>query len=153
MKIDTRKRLVASLFKISKKRVKFDSSRLDEIKESITKRDLRSLIKDKAIKIKPKRGVSRVRARIHAKQKKKGRRKGIGTRKGKRTARLPKKSAWIIKIRVQRNFLGELKERGYLTSRNYRNLYKMAKSGTFRNKKHIQLYINENDLIKKNGKK
>tara|TARA_Y100000310_G_C20671837_1_gene810727 strand:+ start:1528 stop:1992 length:465 start_codon:yes stop_codon:yes gene_type:complete len=154
MRIGARKRLVASLSNASKKRVKFDTSRLEEIKESITKRDLRSLIKDKAIKIKPKRGVSRVRARLHDEQKRKGRRKGSGSRKGTRTARLPRKDAWVTKIRVQRKFLMELRSKGYLTPNTYRNLYKMAKGGTFRSKRHIQLYIKDNNMaVQKDGKK
>ncbi len=153
MKLDSRKRIIASMYKIGKKRVTFDPSRLEEIKESITKRDLRSLIKDDAIKISPKRGVSRVRARKRAEQKRKGRQQGVGSRKGKRTARLPRKRAWMTRIRVQRAFLKLLKEKGHLNPHNYRNLYKMAKSGSFRSKRHIQQYISENKLAtEKNGK-
>tara|TARA_Y100000310_G_scaffold345598_1_gene467059 strand:- start:6848 stop:7309 length:462 start_codon:yes stop_codon:yes gene_type:complete len=153
MKLDTRKRTLASLFKISKKRIRFDTSRLEEIKEAITKRDLRSLVKDKAITISPERGVSRVRARKRAAQKRKGRQQGTGSRKGRKTARLGRKEAWMIKIRVQREFLKELKKKSYLSASDYRNLYKMAKGGTFRSKRHIQLYIKENNLVKKHGKK
>lgn len=153
MKLNSRKEIIARLKKISRKRVSFDTNRLDEIKEAITKRDLRSLIKDDAIKISPKRGVSRVRARKHEAQKRKGRRKGIGVRKGTKTARLARKSAWMIKIRVQRRFLKELKDKDYLGAKNYRKLYKMAKGGSFRSKRHIQLYVKENELIEKNGKR
>ena len=50
MNLKSKKRIAAKILKCSPKRVKLDPSRDDEIKESVTKADLRSLIKDKAIK-------------------------------------------------------------------------------------------------------
>ena len=87
MQLDTKKRLAAQILKCSKNRIWFDVDRLEDIKEAITKADIRSLIADKAVKEKPVKGVSRTRARKTALQKRKGRRKGIGSRKGKKTAR------------------------------------------------------------------
>ena len=55
----TRKRLAADIMKCSRKRVWFDSSRLDDIKEAITKFDIRQLITEKAIKEKRKKGKDR----------------------------------------------------------------------------------------------
>ena len=85
-------------------------------------------------------------------QKRKGRRKGIGSRKGKFTARLKPKKTWMSKIRVQRDFLKELKLKKLINNQNYRNLYLKAKGGFFRNKRHLKTYVNERGLIE-NGKK
>ncbi len=149
MKLKSQKRLAAQITNSSKKRVKLDYTKLDEIKESITKADIRGLIKDGVIKVKQKKGISRVRAKKKQNQRRKGRRKGPGRVKSKINARIKKKKRWINKIRPQRKFLKQLKDKGILNNRTYRSLYLKAKGGFFRNKRHIKLYINEHDLIKK----
>jgi len=153
MKLKTQKRLAASLLKCSKKRIVFDSERLDEIKESITKKDINNLIKDKCIKKKQAKGVSRVRANKIKRQKAKGRRKGPGSKKGKHGARLPKKQAWMNKVRVQRQFIKELKDKKIIASKSHQILYSKIGGGFFRSRKHIKIYMKENDLIKENGKR
>lgn len=147
--LKTQKRLAAQILKCSPKRVWFDPNRLDEIKEGITKFDIRNLVKDNAIKEKPVRATSRSGARRRILQKRKGRRKGSGSRKGKRTARLPKKKGWMNKIRLMRRFLKELRDKGLITKRDYRALYLKAKGGFFRSKRHIKLYIEEQGMFKK----
>ncbi len=143
------KRLAAKLVKKSPKKVKLDPNRLDEIKEAITKVDIKALIKDGAIKILQDKGVSRARARKNKKQKVRGRKKGHGSRKGKANARLGDKKKWMNKIRLQRAFLKELKQKSKLTPEVYKNLYRKAKGGFFRSKRHIKLYITEHKLVKK----
>ena len=147
MKLKIQKRLAGSVFGCSEKRVRFDTERLDEIKESITKADIKSLIMDKAIYCVQKKGVSKVRARKIKKQKSKGQMKGPGSKKGNKTSRLPRKTAWMNKIRAQRVLLKNLKENNIVTNEVYRILYKKAHGGFFRNKRHIKLYIEENKLI------
>jgi len=149
MKLNLQKKLAAALLKCGKKKIVFDVSRLDDIKEAITKIDIRSLISEGAIKKKPSNATSKVRARKIALQKRKGRRKGLGKRKGKKTARLPKKEAWINRIRTQRAFLKELKEKKIITSLVYQQLYMKSKGGFFRSKRHIKLYIEEHKLSSK----
>ncbi len=150
MNLKTQKRLAANLLKCSRKRIVFDNERLDEIKESITKKDIKSLIKDKAIKKKQSKGVSRARANKIKKQKSKGRRKGPGSKKGKHGARLPKKQAWMKKVRVQRKFVRELKDKKIITPKSHQLLYSKINGGFFRSRKHIKLYIKEHDMaIKK----
>lgn len=141
------RRLAAKVMKTSPKKVWFDPERLDEIKEGITKFDIRGLIKDKAIKRKKLHSASRSGARRRLVQKRKGRQKG--PRKGKRTARLPKKKAWMNKIRLMRKFLKELKDKSIISVRDYRILYLKAKGGFFRSKRHIKLYIEEQGMVKK----
>ena len=143
MKLDNQKRLAAHILKCSKKRIRFDESRLEEIKEAITKIDINGLIKDHAIRKLPKKGVSRVRARKKLVQRRKGKQKGPGSRKGSIKARLPKKKAWMYRVRAQREFLGVLKEKKILDNNLYRELYLKTKGGFFRSKRHIKLYLEE----------
>ena len=147
MDLKTQKRLAAKILKIGKNRVWFDPDRLQEIKEAITKADLKALVRTLAIQAKPKKGISRFRTRKLLLQKRKGRRKGKGTRKGSRTARLPAKRSWINKIRVQRKFLKLLKSKKFINSKIYSKLYLMAKGNYFRSKRHIKLYLEEAQLI------
>lgn len=153
MKLAVQKRLAASVVKCSPKHVSFDTDRLSDIKEAITRADIKSLIKTGAIKVRKIRGISRSRIRHRIMQKKKGRRAGFGSRKGTPYSRLPKKSRWIRKIRTQRRMLKMLKEGKELNKRNYRLLYRKAKGGVFRDKHHLQLYIDEHKLREKNENK
>ena len=148
MKVKLQKKLAASVSRKSPKKVFLDPSRLPDIRDSITREDIRELIKERIVKIKRSRGVSRGRKRHVSKQKIKGRRKGHGSRKGTKNARLPDKRKWINKIRLQRKFLKDLKVKGKLTTHDFRMLYLKSKGDFFRNKRHIKLYINENGLIK-----
>jgi large subunit ribosomal protein L19e len=144
MKLKLQKRLAAQILKVSKKRIKFDTEQLEEIKGAITNADVRGLINDGIIwKIKDK-GISRARV-------KKGKR-GAGSRKGKQTARLPKKVFWMNQIRAQRKFMNELRENEVITKKTYRNIYGKAKGGFFRSRRHIKIYLDENNLFIKRTK-
>ncbi|MCK5107243.1 MAG: 50S ribosomal protein L19e [Nanoarchaeota archaeon] len=143
MKLNTQKRIAADVLGCSANRVTLDEERLDEIKEAITKTDIRSLIKDKAIKMKPIAGTSKSRTRHVKNQKKKGLRSGYGKRKGKATARLPKKIKWMAKIRTQRKFIKELKEKGIVETKEYSELRLKSKGGFFRSKRHIKIFLNK----------
>lgn len=149
MDLSVQRRLSAQIMKCGLDRVEFDPERADEIKESITKFDLRQLIKQGAIIKKQKKGVSRVRARKRAIQKKKHRRQGLGRRKGTKNARASEKTAWINKIRTQRTLLKSLRDNDKVTTQTYHNLYAKAKGGFFRSKRHLQFYIKEHNLLKK----
>jgi len=149
MKLKIQKRLSGIILKCSQKRIVFDPERLDEIKEAITKADIRGLIKDGAIFSKPKKGISKFRARKIKRQKRKERQKGHGSRKGKKNARLSKKNFWMDRIRAQRDLLRRIKEKGLITNKTHKLLYAKAKGGFFRSVRHIKLYLEEHNLIKK----
>ncbi len=152
MTLKSQKRIAAQILKAGVTRIWFDPNRLSEIKEAITKADIRSLIKDLAIQKKPSKSISSGRAKKIRVQKAKGRRKGLGSRKGTKNARRPSKRSWIINIRNQRMLLAILKQKGLITPRTFNDLYRKSKGGFFRSKRHIKLYLKENKLIKeKNG--
>jgi len=149
MKLKTQKRIAADVLKSGLGRIKFDNTRLNEIKEAITKSDIRRLIGMGAISLKQKHGISSFRANKIRLQKRKGKRKGPGSRKGTRHARLGRKRRWIQKVRVQRKFLRMLKEKKLISTKTHLEIYKMIKGNVFRSKRHMKLYLGENKLFKK----
>lgn len=149
MNLRNQKRISAKILGVGKNRVWFDSERLQDIKEAITKADLVSLIKQHAIKSKPKTGHSQGRTRHTKLQKRKGRQKERGSRKGKKGARLPQKRNWINKIRQQRALLKRLKTSEMVTLETYHDMYRKTNGGFFRSVRHIKGYLNDHGLIKK----
>lgn len=148
MQLKIQKRLAARILKASQNDIWLDSGRLDEIKEAITKVDIKSLIKDKAIKPKKRKGISRYRIRRKKEQKSKGRRSGPGSIKGGKHARLSKKTGWINHIRLQRMFLRNLRNKNIIDKSSYRSLYMKSKGGFFRSKRHIKVYMQEHKIGK-----
>ncbi|MBW2976675.1 50S ribosomal protein L19e [Candidatus Woesearchaeota archaeon] len=148
MKLTIQKRLAAQILKSSENAIWLDPNRLEEIKEAITKADIKSLIKDDAIKARRKRGISRYRARKRKKQKGKGRRRGRGSVKGGKQARLREKTRWINRSRLQRAFLQNLRDKGIINKSSYRMLYRKSKGGIFRSVRHIKIYMKEHGIGK-----
>lgn len=158
MDLHAQKKLAASMLGISKKRVKLDLDRLEAIgltvenlKEAITKKDIKNFIGNKVIKILPVKGTSNVRARKKHLQKRKGKQRGFGSRKGKKTARNPRKKEWVKDVRKQRAFIKMLRNKSIIDKKAYNNLYMKVKGGFFRNKNHVKIYIKEHGLVR-NGK-
>ncbi|MFW5746561.1 MAG: 50S ribosomal protein L19e [Nanoarchaeota archaeon] len=147
MQLTVQRRLASEILKCSPKRVQFDEAQLEIIKESITKADVRALIDSGAIVEKPVKGVSRGRARKSQSQRAKGRQRGQGTRKGTANARESQKDKWLRRVRLQRAFIKELREKELISVQTYRSLYQKVKGGFFRNKRHIKLYLGERKLI------
>ena len=148
MRLKSQKRLAANVLKVGENRIVFDKERLDDIKEAITKADIRELIRENVIIAKKVRGNSRARARKRLKQYRKGRRRGEGSRKGKSGARLPRKKRWVNRVRSQRSLLQLLKEKNVISSNDFRNVYNKINGGFFRSKRHIKLYLEESGIIK-----
>lgn len=147
MRLTSQRRIAAQVMKCGQGRVWLDQNRLPEIKQAITKGDIRHLINDHAIQKRPIVSISHGRLRKHLIQKRKGRQKGMGSRKGKKTARLNQKEDWTHRIRTQRAFLKVLRDNELVKKDIYHMLYKKAKGGFFRSKRHIKLYLEENKLI------
>jgi len=146
--LDVQRRLAAQILKCGKNRIRFDTDRLDDIKEAITKADLRLLISNGAISKKRLLNTSKFWIRKRNKQKSYNRRKGFGSRKGKKTARLKSKRSWINKIRLQRRFIKSLRDKDIITQIAFHELYMKSKGGFFRSLRHLQLYTKERELIK-----
>ncbi len=139
MKVNLQKRLAAKILKVGEKKIWIDPSKLKEVADAITKEDIRELIERGIIRKKTEIGQCRKKARILHEKRKKGRRRGPGRRKGKKTARTGKKEMWINKVRAQRKFLKKLK--GKISTSIYRKLYRMIKGGFFRDIAHLKLHL------------
>lgn len=141
------RRLASQILKCSPSKVRFDEESLDEIKESITKVDVKGLIGRGIITKANTSEQSRVRARKTLAQKKKGLQKGKGSRKGTANARSNKRDEWINKIRKQREILKGLKSKSLITTTTHRMLANKAKGGYFRSARHLKTYMKENNLF------
>lgn len=146
--MNVQKRLAAQVMKCSPHNVVFDTENLEDIEEAITKEDIRELVRKGIITKRPLKNTSRYHARKIRIQKSKGRRKGYGSRKGKNTTRTSPKLAWMNKVRLQRGLLKNLKAKGLLNSKVFRELYLKSKGGFFRSKRHMMLYIREKIIAK-----
>lgn len=144
----TQRRLAADILDISPKHIKFDPEHLDEIEDAISRQDIRDLVEQGIISKKHRDHQSRSKARHKKKQKSKGRRRGKGSIKSGQNARKPRKRKWINKIRAQRKLLKQLKENDRIENKTYRDLYRKAKGGYFRSRRHIKLHLEQNELFK-----
>jgi large subunit ribosomal protein L19e len=149
MRLTNQKKLAGKILGCASDRIWINPERVADVKEAVTREDVKALISDGLISKKQKTGQSRVRARIRLVQRRKGRLKGTGSRKGKKTAREGKKIKWINKIRVQRALLKKLRENSRVEVSTYRNLVLRAKGGFFRSRRHIKHFIEERGLINK----
>ncbi len=149
MDLKFQKRLAAKTLGVGIGRIHFNTSRYEDIKEAITKADIRSLAKQGAISAAQISFPSRHRARARAAQQKKGRQRGQAAKRGRKNARNPEKRAWINKIRSIRKMLNNLKENKKIDNKTYRNLYMKAKGGFFRDRSHLTFYIESSKMVKK----
>lgn len=149
MMLTIQRRLAADVLNCAPKDVRFEEERLKDIKEAITKVDIRSLIKQGFIGKVKKSEASRARARVKHTQKVAGKQKGHGSRKGTKKARGADKTEWMNKVRSQRDLIKELREKTLIAPKTFRELYSKVKGGFFRNKRHIKLYISERDLLQR----
>lgn len=142
------RRMAASILKCGENRVWTDSDRTDEIAKAVTRGDIKILIGGGAIKSRQIQGVSRGRKKFRRKQKEKGRRKGHGSRKGAKYARLPRKERWIKTIRPIRTYLRQLRDDKSIEKSVYRRYYRKAKGGEFRSKHHLKTHLISDGILK-----
>ncbi len=130
MNLEKKKNLAARTLNVGRGRIFFNSARLDEIKEAITKQDIRDLAKDGAIVVKEVKGRKQKYSR------KTRRRAGSIKKKQKNSKR-----EYVILTRKLRRYLGEIRES--LTKEKYRMLRKEIKAKTFRNKTYLKDRISQ----------
>jgi large subunit ribosomal protein L19e len=138
--------MASESLKIGKTRVWIDPERVEDVGEAVTREEIRKLIHEGVIKATPKRGISRGRTRTLHMKRKKGRRKGMGSRRGKKTARMSRKEAWKNRIRAIRSYIKGLRDHRVIPKKSYRRLYLLAKGGIFRDVNQVEQYIKTNKL-------
>ncbi len=149
MSLKSQRQMASKILKVGENRVWIDPARIDDVETAISREDIRRLIREKAIKKIPEKGISRARARlIHAK-KVDGKRRGQGTRSGKKGARTPSKEVWIRRIRAQRRKIHQLRDKHVINESIHRQLYIKAKSGSFHSVKDLERYIESHLLRRK----
>ncbi len=145
--LSLQKRLAAEVLGVGESRIWIDPEEIDRVMDAITREEIKRLIHDGVIKVKPVHGNSRARWRIRHEQRKKGRRRGHGRRKGDKTARHDDKEDWMNRIRKMRRFLRYLRDHNVIDRRTYRRLYRLAKGGVFKNLSSLKHYLKEHGIV------
>ena len=142
------RRVAATILKCGENRIWMDPDRIDEVAKAVTRSDIRILVNGGVIKSKKSQGISSGRKKLRQKQKEKGRRKGHGSRKGAKYARLSRKERWINTIRPLRRYLRDLRDNNSIDRSAYRKYYRKAKGGEFRSKHHLETHLKSDGIIK-----
>lgn len=122
MNLRKKKQLAKKILGVGEDRIVFVKPRLDEIKEVITKQDIRDLIKEGAIIVKDKKGRKTVQKRK--------RKRGTGKVKMKVNRR---KQDYVILTRKLRKHVHSLKVRGEISKEDYYEIRKKIRNSDFRN--------------------
>ncbi len=142
------KKIAAEILGVGESRVRISPEALDRLEEVTTKADVRALIKEGLIYAEYARGISRGRWRELHDKRRRGRRRGVGSRRGSKYARLDPKEVWKGRIRAMRRYLGSLKMMGLIDSRTWRELYLQVKGGRFDSVASLRAYLVSNNIIK-----
>jgi len=119
--LTNQRRLASRILKVGKNRVWINPDKIEDVESAITREEVRKLVHEKTIAASPIKGVSRGRAKVIQAKKRRGRRKGPGSKSGTPRAVISKKEAWMTKIRSLRRKLRELKANRTITEGTYRD--------------------------------
>lgn len=128
--LENKKKLAAKVFNVGKNKIIFDELHINEIKEAITKQDMRDLYTEGMIRIREYRG--------RMQKEKRTTRRGPG--KIKRKIKI-KKSGYVILTRKLRRYLKELKKQNKITNQKFYELRKKIKARAFKDKNHLKDHI------------
>jgi large subunit ribosomal protein L19e len=134
------------VLKVGQNRIWIDPNRIDDVAMAIRRDDIRRLVHEGAIRRVQAKGVSRARAKLLHLKRKRGLRRGYGSREGSRYAGLSSKERWMIRIRAIRRHLKKLRARRVIKPRDYRRLYRLAKGGIFDSIRRVDYYIKEHKM-------
>ena len=130
MNLRKKKSLAIRTLKVGKERIVFLQSRLDEIKEAITKQDIRDLQKEGAILVKEIKGRKKI--------KRKSKKRGPGKIKKKVNKR---KQEYVIMTRKLRRYVAEMKKQGKLSPEEIKDIRNKIRNRIFKSKAHLKTYI------------
>ena len=141
--LSNQRRLAAEILGVGVSRIWIDPERIEDVAEAITREEIRGFIHDGVIKVLPVKSNSRGRWRVLHQKRKAGRRRGMGSRKGGKKARAPKKELWMGRIRKMRRYLKWLRDHGKIDTRTYRKYYRMAKGGMFKSLSSLRSHLEQ----------
>ena len=130
MNVKGKKELASRTLKIGKERIVYVRARSEEIKEAITKEDIKKIEAIGAIKINTIKGrktnVSRKNRR--------------GTGKIKKTVN-KRKQEYVAMTRKLREYVASRKDQGILSSEEVKEIRKRIRNRAFKSKANLKLYI------------
>ncbi|MDD5193885.1 MAG: 50S ribosomal protein L19e [Candidatus Nanoarchaeia archaeon] len=142
MNLKTKKQLAAKTLEVGKNRLVFNQESLSDIKEAITKQDIKTLYDEGIISIKPVKG----RKRIEKRKTKRG--------PGKIKFKINKRKQEYVKLtRKLRKYLKELKIRGEVDRELYYNLRTKIKMRDFKSRAQFKEYLSSLEKNKIKEKK
>ena len=127
MNLEKKKNMAARALGVGKARIAFNQTRLAEIKEAITKQDIRDLQVAGAIFVKEVLGRKKV-----VKRKSRRRRGSI------RQQPQQNKRKYMILTRKLRAYIGELRSHEKITEAQYQTIRKQIKASIFKSKNHLK---------------
>ena len=130
MKLDKTKKLASKVLRVGKGRVKFNEEGLSEIKEAITKQDIKDLHSEGIISIKPVKGRKKIKRRKTQ--------RGPGKIKKKVNHR---KQEYVKITRKLRGYIKQLKDMGILDRELYKDLRKKIRMRFFKSKANLKGYL------------
>jgi large subunit ribosomal protein L19e len=142
MKLENKKALASRTLNVGRNRIIFNTERLSELKEAITKQDIRDLLASGAIHIKEKSG------RKTKKQRRTRRRAGSI----KKTV-ANSKAHYVSLTRKLRSHLAHLKKTNQMTGENVTKVRKEIRASAFRSLAHMKEHIAHTDTFKSKGVK
>ncbi|MEK6885630.1 MAG: 50S ribosomal protein L19e [Nanoarchaeota archaeon] len=125
-----RKALAAKVLGCGKNKVRFDVAHLAEIKEAITKQDIRDMYAEGIISIAPNGGRM-------TKEKRRTRR-GPGSIK---CTIKDGKTEYCILVRKLRRHVKEIRKQGKMNHERHQELRRKIKAGDFKSKAHLKSYM------------
>lgn len=152
MDLSYQKKLAAEILGVGESRIKFDISAIDRIEGAVTKEEIRRLIKEGVIYAEYAKSNSRGRWREFHEERKAGRHRGQGKRKGTKGARTDPKRLWINRIRKIRRYLKWLRDNGVIDKKTYRLLYRKAKGGAFDSLASLKRYMKDQNILPQNAR-
>lgn len=132
MKLERKKELVARSLGIGKGRIRFNNARLSEVKEAITKQDMRDLLESGAIVILPVSGRKKVEKRM--------RRRGPGK---VRMKVVDKKKRYITLTRKFRRHLASLRNASKIEEENYQKIRREIRASAFKDMNHFKERVSQ----------
>lgn len=138
MNLKKKKTLAARVLEVGRDRITFIQSRLSEIKEAITKQDIRDLHRDGAIIVKEISGRRKKEKRL--------RKRSYGHIKKKINKR---KENYVVLTRKLRRYIEELKDSKKISKEEGNNLRKKIKGKMFKSKTHFKEHLRDFKKVKK----
>jgi large subunit ribosomal protein L19e len=140
--IRKKRELISRILGVGVNRVRFEPDKLEDVADSITRDNMRNLIRNGTIWTTKPLGTSRTRAEAKlAVRRKHG--SGAGSKKGKKSARVGKKIFYVVRTRAMRRRLKVLKDRKDITSEKYWSTYKKINGGHVRSLAHLRDILKE----------